>query len=93
MLAAVSVAVPEPSFSSWPLPETVPLKTNASDRLIANVPLVATVPRIEPDAPPSPSASMPPSIRVPPEYVQVPVSHSVLSPSFTRPRWDAGLDA
>ena len=49
------VTVPETSSLSWPPRKTVPLTTNASDRLIANVPLVATLPMIKPDASPSPS--------------------------------------
>ena len=58
--------MPLPSWTSTPLPETVPLKATLSDRLNASVAVFATSPMIEPDVPPLPICSVPWRMAVPP---------------------------
>ena len=58
--------VPEPSWVSAPVPETVPAKVTRSERLKASVPLLATLPAMLPVVPPAPICSVPAAMVVPP---------------------------
>ncbi|GJD43422.1 hypothetical protein AFCDBAGC_1274 [Methylobacterium cerastii] len=61
-----SVSVPAPDLVTLPVPETVPAKVIASERVNASVPLSTTLPTIEPVVPPAPICSVPAEIVVPP---------------------------
>ena len=85
VLAPDRVNVPEPDFVSAPVPEIVAVKATSSLRLWPRVPLFTMADDAsEPEVPPLPTCKVPASMVVEPENVWLPVSVSVLAPSFRR---------
>ncbi len=65
-MVPVRRVVPVPVCWTAPLPEIVPAKVVASERLKTSVPALATSPTREPVVPPLPSWRVPPLMVVPP---------------------------